>query len=81
MKYPPRMSVDDLQRHDAKRFNLRVLRRVLCKRSAIWKEASDKALAERVQIIVENAEAGTLDDHDSRVLGDYAVAILRECMA
>ncbi len=86
-------TVNKLQKPDAVRFNLRILERIATSHYAargadgyvgkymrkfnIPLEAGDMpALA---AYLVRHAEAGTLTNTDSLILGAYAVAILREC--
>ena len=68
---------DTVQRPDAVRFNLRLLDKLVRAHYGSGGGYDDlQAVAAR---IVRNAEAGTLSDKDSRILGAYGVAVLLEC--
>lgn len=72
-------AADRLQRPDALRYMQRILRRVLVSVAPeIWREASDDRVRDRLRIMVADAEAGCLDDHDSRVMGELGLAIAKD---
>jgi hypothetical protein len=82
MNQPARVTADRLadsvQRPGAARFNLRILGRIA--RAYYGKVWSDPELPALARHLVERAEAGTLTNGESRIMGAYGVAILRECV-
>lgn len=68
---------DVLQRPDAVRFNLRLLEKLV--RAHYGSAGGYEDLRAVAARIVRDAEAGKLSDKDSRILGAYGVAVMREC--
>lgn len=72
-------TADKLQRPEAIQYMQRILRRVLVSVAPeVWREASDDRVRDRLRIMVATAQAGTMDDHDSRVMGELGLAIARD---
>lgn len=70
--------LDDLQRPDAVRFNLRILARIA---NSHYK--GEKMLPQELRALaahlVHHAERCTLSETDQQIIAAYAVATLREC--
>lgn len=58
--------------------NLQQLRLAIHERTGLKYE--NRALIKRAGQIVVDAEMGTLSDHDSRILAEFAISILKECI-